>query len=222
MGKYVTICMFLIANFQGFTQKLSADILNNLKYESRDGTYKAYLKKNIVNDLNFSDNKGNSIKFNAKYIEMEYGEMLKNEDRKLDFFLNIIREHQQDKNYKASYTVDILNRITIEDNRNRKLEIAKDVFGNTTYNEENKGEEKTLKKNIHGVWEYQSDTGNASLKRNISNIWIYKDSRGNEFKLGDGTWRTLKSRFKTEEHIFHYFIHSFLYIENCDGRNIRK
>ncbi len=98
----------------------SVDIFDNLVYESKSLDYKAYLEKNIFNDLIFSDNNDNKITFEKKYIEQQAHELSNNTESKLDFFRNIIHEHSHDKEYKATYSIDIFDKIKIQGNRGFK------------------------------------------------------------------------------------------------------
>lgn len=148
MRRYLLfLILIVVGNTQGLAQKIKTDIFDNLIYESKNRDYKASFKENIFNDLIFSDNNGNEVTFKNKYIEFEYEKLLQDKKAKLDLFISMIHAHSQDRNYIATYSVDIFDTIIIEDNRNRKVEIGKDIFGNIIYNEESSGVERFVKRN---------------------------------------------------------------------------
>ncbi|QXP52540.1 hypothetical protein H0I25_13920 [Cellulophaga sp. HaHa_2_95] len=210
MTKYIRFLIIMGMSIQGFTQNIERDIFHNLKHESANGSYTSYLEKNIFNDLIFSDNRGNEITLEKKYIAIEYGDVLKNAEAEIAIFKSMIHEHRQDKDYKAKFSVDIFNKIIIEDNRNRKVEIGKDIKGNETYKEENNGVHRSMQTRFNGVIEYKGENKEATLQKDIFNKWIYKDSHGNEFKFSKKTWDKLKNKFGTEENIFNHLIFEFL------------
>lgn len=76
-----------------------------------------------------------------------------------------MRENRRDENYKASYKIDIFDKLIIEDNRGYKLEEGKDIFGHNNIEEQRNGVKSSLKRNIHGYLEFQEGRDNASLKK---------------------------------------------------------
>lgn len=212
MRRHLIILAIIAATIQCFAQKFETDIFNNLRYESKDGIYQSYLKKSIFGDLVFSDNMGNEVTLKKRYLDLEYGQLQDNTEEKFDIFRSMIRAHRQDKNYKATYSLDILDKIVIEDNRNRKVEIGNDIFGNETFKEDNNGNSISMRKNLNGALEYKANNKEAILQKDITNIWTYKDSSGNEFKFSSKTWSGLKNKFGTEENIFQHLIDEFLNI----------
>lgn len=210
MRRQLIPLILILVCVQSFSQKIYTDIFDNLVYESTDGYSKSYLKKNIFDDLVYSDNMGNEITIKKKYIDFQYSGLLKNKEEKLKFFLWFIHEHCQDRNYKASFSVDIFDKIIIEDNRNRKLEIGKDLFGNETYNDIINAEMHRMKRNLNGGLEYRSKNEDATLQKDGFVNWKYNDSSGNEFKFSNETWRRLKIKFDTEEKIFQHLISEYL------------
>ncbi len=206
--------VFFVVGIQVFAQKIETDIFDNLIYESSDRQYKANLKKNIFDDLVFSDNMDNEVTLKKKYLDLEYSERINASDTKSKLFMRLIHEHSQNKNYKVTYSVDIFDKVVIEDNRNRKVEIGKDIFYSGIYNElhndVNKVESNTIIRNLNGGLEYKSMNDVATLQKDMFNKWKYSDSYGNELTISIETWRRLKNRFQTEEKIFQYFISEFL------------
>lgn len=211
MRKYIACFLFVIASLHGQAQKFETDIFNDLKYESQNGIYHASLKKNIFDDLIFSDDKDNTITLKKKYLELKYGNSLE-DSVKLDLFKSLIYEVHHQAKYHETYSVDILGKIIIEDNMNRKVEIGRDIFGNQTYTEENNGQRSAVNKTLSGALEYKSNDGQATLQKDFFDNWVYKDSRGNEFKFSRDTWNGLKNRFGTDECILFYLVEEFLHI----------
>ena len=210
MKTTITYILFIVTVFQGFGQKIETDIFNDLKYESREGNYQASLKKNIFDDLIFSDNKNNTITLQKKYIELKYGKTLLDFTAKSDLFISFIHEFRHERDYQATYSVDILGKIIFEDNRHKKIEIGKDIFGHETYNEENNGRSSSITRNLSGTLEYRSGFEKATLQKDILDKWNYSDSCGNEFKISSVTWNKLKDKFGSEENIFSFLIEEFL------------
>lgn len=202
--------IFIARSGQAFTQKIETDIFDNLTYESMDGHYESLLQRNIFDALVYSDNMDNEVILTRKYIDLVYGDLLKNKESELDIFRSMILTYRLERKYNATYSVDLFNKIIIEDNRNRKIEIGMDIFGNETYNEEVNNKHSSIKRNFNGALEYKSEDEEATLQKDIFNYWVYKDSNGNEFRFSSNTWRKLKNRLETEENIFHHLIYEFL------------
>ena len=199
MRPYLIFLLFMVVSIQGFTQKIETDIFGDLKYVSTDGLYKAYLKKNIFDDLVFSDSNGNEVNLLKTYIRLEYGDLLKNAELKLDVFNDLIQEFCQEKNYRATYSVDILNKIVIKEKRNREVGTG----ANGSYG--------IIQRDMLGVFEYKADNENATLRKDIFNNWEYKDSSGNVLTISNVTWNKLLNKFGTEENVFRHLIYEFLH-----------
>ncbi|REG98146.1 hypothetical protein [Flavobacterium aquicola] len=212
MKRHLLILVLITVSIQSFSQNIDTDIFNNLTYESQDRLYKSYFKRNIFGDLIFSDNRSNEVTLKKEYIELKYGHLSDNSQEKNDVFINMIYQYRKDKNYKVTYSIDIFNKIVIEDNRNGKIEIGKDFFGNETYNENVDGESKSIERNFNGALEYKANNENAILEKDSFNKWTYKDSFGNELKFSSKTWNRFINNFGTEENIFHYLINEFLHL----------
>jgi hypothetical protein len=200
MRQYLMFLLFTIISIQGFTQEIVTDIFGDLKYEPQNGLYKAYLKENIFDDFVFSDNKGNEAILLNAYIKLEYGELLKNSEKKLDIFNHLIQELCQEENYKATYSVDIFNKVVVKENHNRTVG-AVEV-----------GSYGIIERDILGVLEYNTNNETATLRMDIFNNWEYKDSNGNNLTISKVTWNKLKNKFGTEENVFHHLIREFLHI----------
>lgn len=210
MKKYWFFLVFSLSPILIFSQKINTDVFGDLQYHSSRGNYKSSLEKNIFNDLIFSDNRGNKITLEYKYIKLKHPELLKNKGRKLNLFIDMIYTHRKDENYRATYSIDVLNEIVFEDNRNIKIEQGEDIFGNQFYKEHTNNVHSSIEKNLTGDWEYNSNTENATLKKDIFNVWKYNDSKGNKIEFNDTAWENLKKRFGKEIAIFQYLINNFL------------
>lgn len=205
--------VFLFSGLSVFGQRseIDVDIFGNLNYKSRDGKYTATLEKNIFDDLIYKDSRRNQITFEKKYLDKEYRGIIGNKEQQRKLFLNLVRENRRDENYKASYKIDIFDKLIIEDNRGYKLEEGKDIFGHNNIEEQRNGVKSSLKRNIHGYLEFQEGRDNASLKKDIFDKWTYEDSFGNKVQLAPKTWDRMIRRFRTDEAILQFFVDQFFF-----------
>lgn len=207
---------FLLSAFILFTsislqaQRIEKNIFGELEYRSSDWEYKAYLKKNIFDDLIFSDNRENKITFTKKYVDREFGSMPEDLEHQSGFFINLIRQYRRERDYIATFSVDIFDKIVIKDNRGSSIEIGTDIFGNPTYEEERGGERISIERDLLGTLIYKSNRGNATLKQDIFNKWLYEDSSGNKFEFSQRAWNSLIRQYGDEEEIFIYLVNRFL------------
>lgn len=204
--------MLIVTCLQIRAQHVEFDIFGNLQYESEDERYKAYLKKDIFDNLIFSDNNNNELRYNKKYLDLYYKDALKNKEDKISFFRSFISEYISEKGYKATFDVDIFDKVIIKDNLNNKVEIGTDIFGNQTYEEIRNGVKTTMKTDLSGNLEYKSAKEQAFLKKDIFNKWTYSDSSGNKFEFSNKTWNRLKYLYVSEEDILFFLINEFLYL----------
>lgn len=193
-------------------QLVDVDIFGDLTYRSNAGDYRATLKKNIFDDLVFSDNKRNEITFEKKYLLEQYPGILTNNNQKRTIFLDLIRENRRSEDYKAKYKIDILDRLIIEDNRGYKVEEKKDIFGFVQRNETINGQNIRVRRTFGDAYEYTRGLDRATLQNGIANKRIYEDSFGNKLEFTVETWKRLVNRYKTEEDAFislidQYFVH---------------
>ena len=194
-----------------FSQRYENDIFGDPTYVSSDLQYQASLKKDIFDNLTFSDNKSNEVKFEKKYLDAFYPNLLENSEAKFDFFRHQLSKYSNERNYKATYSVDIFDKVVISDNRGRELEIGKDIFENTTYDKtKNNGVKVSIRRDLFGNLEYKTDQIQATLKKDIFDKWIYGDNTGNKLEFSVSTWNILKHRYGNEEEILLYLIHEFV------------
>ena len=194
-----------------FSQRLENDIFGDPTYQSRDLQYQASLKKDIFSNLTFSDNKSNEVRFEKKYLDAFYPNLLENTEAKFDFFRYQLSKYSNERNYKATYSVDIFDKVVISDNRGNELEIGKDIFGNPTYDEmKNNGAKVTIRTDLFGNLEYKTDQIQATLKKDIFDKWSYSDDSGNKFEFSISTWNLLQHRCGNDEEILLYLVHEFV------------
>jgi len=211
MKKHLLVFLLTIICLHSHAQAIRFDIFDNLEYESRENRYKAYLKKDIFNNLLFSDNQANELTFMKKYLELNYGNTLEDEVNKIDFFSSLIDTYILESGYKATYNVDIFDKVIIEDNRNSRIEIGRDIFGNTTYEDRINNVRTTIKRDLFGNVEFRSGSNQANLKKDIFNRWRYTDNSGNDFRFSAGSWDKLLHQYITEEDILYFLVNEFLY-----------
>jgi len=211
MKKYLFVLMLAVSCSPLFAQRMENDIFGDPTYQSRDLQYKASLKKDIFSNLTFSDNKSNEVKFEKKYLDAFYPNLLDNAEAKFDFFRYQLSKYSNEQNYRATYSVDIFDKVVISDNRGYELKIGKDIFGNPTYDEKkNNGESISIRRDLFGNLEYKTDKIQANLKKDIFDKWNYSDNTGNKFEFSVSTWNMLMRRYENDEGILMYLIHEFV------------
>jgi lipid II isoglutaminyl synthase (glutamine-hydrolysing) len=211
MKRYLIFLLLIVESLQLYAQHIELDIFDNLQYESKERGYNAYLKKDIFDNLIFSDSNNNELTFKKKYLDLMCHDVLSNQEAKRNFFWKLIDEYSLEKKYQATYAVDIFDKVIFEDNKNSKIEIGKDIFGNQTYEEKRNDVTISIKRDLSGNLECASGKENASLKKDIFNKWSYDDSSGNKFEFSNETWNMLKNKYGKEEDVFLFLIDQFLY-----------
>lgn len=210
MKKFILLFILAITCSQLFAQRYDTDIFGDPNYQSSDLRYQASLKKDIFDNLTFSDNKSNEVKFEKKYLDEFYPNMSGNQESKFDFFRYQVSKYSNEQGYKATYSVDIFDKVVIKDNRGMALEIGKDIHGNTTYDEKRNNKNISIRKDIFGNWVYKTDQIQATLKKDIFDKWIYSDNTGNKLEFSITTWNLMKHRFGSEEEILFYLVQEFV------------
>lgn len=211
MKKCFLLILFAFISLHTYAQRIRFDIFDNLEYESRNNGYKAYLKKDIFDNLLFSDNQANELTFMKKYLDLNYSNSLHEEENKIDFFRNLIDTYSFESGYKATYNVDIFDKVIIEDNRPGRIEIGRDIFGNTTYDDRTNNVKTTIRRDLFGNVEFRSGRDKAYLKKDIFNRWRYTDNSGNDFRFSAGSWEKLLYQYISEEDILYFLVNKFLY-----------
>lgn len=212
MRKLIVSLLAIVFAAPVFAQggSVETDIFGDLVYRSRGDGYRAEFKKDIFDNLTFSDSRGNEIVFEKKYLDREFPGAAANGDAKAALFLDMVRVHRADEGYRATYSVDIFGTVKMEDNRGNRSEIGEDIFGNTTYEGSQGGRKESLERGLDGSLEFRSGNRTASLGKDIFGKWIYKDSDGNRFEFSDRTWARLVERFGGDEQVMFFLIGEFL------------
>ncbi|MFT3904270.1 MAG: hypothetical protein QM727_13935 [Niabella sp.] len=208
-GKYFLTWLFVFASLFASAQRMEADIFDNLQYESNDRRYEATLKRDIFDNLIFSDNQKNQVTFEKKYLDLKLPRV-KDKESRMDFFRSLIKQYRREKNYTAKFSVDIFDKVIIQDNRNNRIEAGKDIFGNPSYEETSNGVKYSLKKDIFGNYQYTFNNTKATLEKNIFDEWTYSDTRDNKIVFGKKTWASLVARYRSEEKLFLFLINDLL------------
>ncbi|MFD2969620.1 hypothetical protein [Sphingobacterium bambusae] len=213
MKKNILLLLFLVSCVTLFAQnhKIETNIFGDLVYESTDGRYTATMKKNIFDDLIFTDNRNNAITYEKKYLAKEWAGILGNKQKQTDLLLDLIRQNRRSEGYVAKYSIDIFDKLIIEDNRGYKLEQGKDIFGNEQFAEQRGGMKSSFKKGLNGTLEYSEGTNRASVRKYGLDKWRYEDSFENEIDFSEATWQRLMQRYGTDEDIFFVLIDQFFY-----------
>ena len=212
MKKFTLLLLLCCVSWGLFAQRqvIETDIFGNLKYRSDGGSYSATLKKNIFDDLVFSDNRRNEIKYEKKYLLEQYPGILVNTNKQRTLFMDLIRENRRSEGYQAKYSIDIFDKLIIEDNKGYKLEQGTDIFGSIQRNEQINGVNTKLGKTLNGTLEFTAGKDKASLQKDIFNRRIYSDSFGNKVEFQAETWQRLVQRYATEEDAFLSLVDQFL------------
>ncbi|WP_186754319.1 hypothetical protein [Echinicola salinicaeni] len=192
-------------------QSIQRDFFGDLEYVSRNGHFKAKLDRDIFESLVYTDDNENKVTFEKEYLDEIYGNELNTEQGESVFFIGLVRQYRRDNGYIAKYTIDVFDRVVIEDNRQNKLVEGKDVFGNYTREEIRNGRRVYVKKELDGGLVLEMDQEKASLKKNIFDKWVYQDSRGNKLEFSRGTWKALNDRYGNNEDIFNFLTNELLY-----------
>ncbi len=200
--------LLLVAPLPAQHGNIETDIFGDLVYRSNG--YTATLKKNIFDDLTYSDNQNNNIVFEKKYLQQEAPKVLSDNSAKMDIFRYLIRKHRSESGFSEKYSVDIFGTTIIEDNRGNKVEMGTDIFGNPTYDEKSGGVQTSISRSLNGMLEYRSGGESASLGKDVFNKWTYRDSSGNKFEFGDRTWDKLIRRFGNDENVFRFLVDEFM------------
>jgi len=198
---------------QLFAERLDFDIFGDLVFDSDNLNYNANLKKDIFDNLIYTDNFKNKITYEKKYIDLVNPTLLNDKEAKKIFFRQLIYEFRKKIDFEATYSIDIFDNLIIKDNQNNSIKMGKDIFGNSTYEETRNNKNSSIKKDLTGKYEYKSDNAHASLSKDMMNKWIYEDSSGNKFEFSEKAWDILKHRFDSDENIILYLVNDFLI--NC-------
>ncbi|GAA4131376.1 hypothetical protein GCM10022216_01420 [Sphingobacterium kyonggiense] len=209
LATFITLLLF---SQQLFAQagKTRTNIFGDLEFTSQDGKYDAKLKKDIFNALVFSDNQGNEIKFEKKYIDVYFKGDPDEKSLKSRLFRRLIRENYGERDYKASFEVDILGTEIVKENRNS--ERTSNIRNNRDHGNEgdNRSANISIRRNDQGL-EYKNDGESASLEKDNSGKWWYNDSKRNEVQFNEESWRKLLDKFSSDTEVLRYLVDLYLY-----------
>ena len=208
MKNHLLLLVLLFMCTTAYAQRLDFDVFGNLTYRSQNSRYEAFLKKDIFDNLIFTDSKKNEISFRKKYVDLFYPGLAADQEAQIDFFRYFINNLANQSGYVATYEVDIFDRVQINHNRKGNTEISNDIFGNYVYRENNNS--KTISRGISGGLRYNAGKTNATLEKNISDKWRYRDSSGNDSEFSEQTWERLMHFHGTDEAVFIYSLNAFL------------
>ncbi|QDH77928.1 hypothetical protein FKX85_02290 [Echinicola soli] len=218
MKRYLLFLAALLTQQLAYGQLIERNFFGDLEYSSRNGEYKATLEKDVFDDLIYTDNQRNKVTFEKDYLHWEYGDMLENEREERMFLMDLVRQYRRESNYKATYEIDVFDNLIIEDNRDYKLEIGEDIFGNVTREESINGRKTSFTKEKNGGLVYESNNENASLRKDIFDRWIYEDSRENKLEFGKSTWDRLVNKYGDNEVIFSQLMNELLFFRDTPKR----
>ncbi|QQU05196.1 hypothetical protein [Myroides odoratus] len=199
---------FILCSFVTYGQRIKQDVFNDLVYEA--GRYNAKLKKNVFDDLTFTDSNHNTLKFNKAYLQKKMGANYNELDVKSMFFQDLILDYMQISGYEATYGIDILGKLTIEDNRGKKLTAKEDVFG--ILQVKNEGEQKSwdIQTDFSGDMTFKGRNESATLTKNFTGNRVYTDSNSTKIEVSALVWERLVKKNQTEQGAFIQLIEQFL------------
>ena len=213
MKKIIVILVLVLSSGLLFAQRgtVDTDIFGAFQFKSTDGQYKASLEKNIFDDLVFTDSRNNKLHYEKKYLDKVEPGLRGDKEAQVWMLKRLVRENRRHSDYKATFKVDIFDKIIIEDSKGYKLEEGKDIFGNVHIEEQMNSSKSQLKRNLHGGLEYTENKNKASLAKDIFDRWVYKDSFGNEIQYGKETWKRVIERYGTDEKFFWELLDRWFY-----------
>lgn len=199
---------FILCSFATYGQRIQQDIFNDLVYKADQ--YNAKLKRNIFDDLTFTDSNHNTLKFNKAYLEKKMGPNYNELDVKSMFFQDLILDYMQISGYEATYGIDILGKLTIEDNRGKKITAKEDIFG--ILQVKNEGEQKSwdIKTNSSGDLTFKAGNQSATLTKDLTRSRVYTDSNNTKIEVPVLVWERLVKKNQTEYGAFIQLIEQFL------------
>lgn len=148
LKKCLLLILLIVTSFELQAQKIYYDVFGNLQYESTDKRYTASLKKNVFDDLIFTDKKNNEVTFKKKYLGLYHKDLSRDKTASMYFFQDLIDRYASASGYKATFEIDIFNKTIISDNLGEKVELGTDIFDNLKYESRDRGYTASLEKDI--------------------------------------------------------------------------
>jgi len=170
-----------------YEESISLDIFGNKQFKNNLGE-SASLKKDIFNDMIYTDNRNNEVKID----EVVWRSMLEDVHGDIDaLFYDLITQNTSRNNSKVSIEIDIMGREIYKEN-NLTEEFWVDILGTQQYRNSN-GE-------------------SASIRKDILDCMNYTDSKGNNLSFSADTWqRMFRHTGGRERSVFRSLINQYLF-----------
>lgn len=167
---------------------IRTNIFGDLEY--KDSDREAKLKKDIFDNMIYSDSRGNEVKYSKEH----WSDILKDfRGDKEKCFVWLIHEYRGQEN--------------------QKKEFSKNIFGDDVY-KGNNGYTETFKRDIFDNYIFENNRGQkAKLESNIFDRWIYSDSEGTKHEFSEREWSRLLKRYASENAIFRVLVADYLFSE---------
>ena len=212
MQKYWYLLFMLAITLSISAQRVEYDIFGDLSYSSMHDGYKAYLKKDIFDNLIYTDNFDNEIEFEKKYLDVSFKNILTDEAVKADYFLQLTHRYCMERGYKATYSIDIFDKVVIQDNRRIVQRVNVNPYYNNNRPTDNPNYRGScIREDRLGDMEFNSENYKATLKRAVYDNHVYTDSNGNKLEISDRTWKRLIAKHGNAKNVFDILIAEFLY-----------
>lgn len=208
MKYFYFFSVFFFINFHA--QEIKKDIFNNYEFCRKDKKFCANLKKDIFDNIIYTDDKKNTITYNRKYVAKYFPELFKNESITVDFFAGLLEEFKYYKNYSRTHEIDIFDKEIVEDNRHFKSVYYKDIHGKYQYEENFNNSKTTLSEDFNGNIVYKNGNIWAKLEKNFQGNWKFSDKSGTNMEFSKETWNLLLQKFGDKSKIANYLISTFL------------
>ncbi|WP_410880137.1 hypothetical protein [Myroides sp. DW712] len=206
--KTILAMVFILCTSMSYGQRIQQDVFNNLVYQSDH--YQAKLKKNIFDDLTFSDSNNNIITFNKAYLEKKMGVNYNEADTKSMFFQDLVLDYMQIRGYEASYKVDIFGTLTLTDNQGKTLTAKEDIFGHRQIKHEHGKKSFDIQTTSTGELSYKATNQSATLAKDSDGTRTYTDSNDTKIVMTKSLWERLIKKHQTESNLFIFLIEQFL------------
>lgn len=208
LRKVVLSLVFVLSCLMSYGQRIQLDVFNDLVYQSNQ--YHAKLKKNVFDDLTFTDSNNNVLLFNKVYLEKKMGANYNDADTKSMFFQDLVSDYMQISGYEASYTVDLFGTLTITDNQGKKLTAKEDIFGSWQMEKVKDKKSVDIQTTQAGELTYTTTNQSATLGKDSSGTRTYTDSNSTKIVMTKSVWERLVKKYQTETHVFMFLIEQFL------------
>lgn len=208
MKYFYFFALFFFINVS--SQKIEKNIFNNYEFCTEDKKFCAALQKDIFNNINYKDDQKNTITYNREYVSKYFPDLFKVENFTVDFFSGLLEEFKYENNYSRTYEIDIFNKEIVEDNKNNKSVLYKDIYGKYQYEQTFDNQKINISEDFNGNFNYKSGNRIANLEKDFNGLWKFEDNSGTQMEFSSATWSLLNKRFGDKRNIFNYLIANFL------------